>query len=111
NTDPDSRCTDTSIDPNIETTFTQVGGRLTAESDGIDYTGGINTDGTFTIGAIVTPTAPDGSASGQGLVIIEGEFVGDRIIGIARTRLTGNNDDGSTIDLQAEFTLTLERVD
>lgn len=112
NTVPESECTDSTLDQTILTTFTQNGGQLTAEAtDGSSMTGSINTDGTFTIGAIITPTADDGTTAGQGLILFEGAFVGNRIIVTGTMRLTVNESDGRTFDLSFTFNITYERVE
>ncbi len=112
NTVPESECTDTTIDPTILATYMQSGGQLTVEgTDGASMTGGINTDGTFTIGTIITPTADDGTPTGQGLALIEGAFVGNRIIATLTMRLTVNESDGRTTDLTFIFSVTSERVE
>jgi hypothetical protein len=111
NTVPESTCTDSTVDPNARATFVQVDGALSATgTDGLELSGGVNVDGTFTLGSIITPMFDDGSSGGQGLGLFEGQFVGERIIGTLTSRLTVNDTDGRTIDLLAVATVVYERV-
>ncbi len=108
---PDATCTTVTIDPNARTTYRQDGGVLTAQStDGTTAQGGINDDGTFTLGAVITPTTDDGGPTGQGLALLEGRFVGDRIVITLTVRMTVNSADG-VIDLQSVHAVTQERVE
>ena len=112
NTFPETECTDDTIDVSVRTTFTQDGGILTVErTDGNTLQGGINTDGTFIIGATVTPTRDDGVQSGQGLVLFEGRFTGNVIIATITVRLTVNDPGGGVLDAQSVHAVTLERVE
>lgn len=112
NTIPDSMCTDSTVDPDGRATFMQVDGVLSASgSDSLQLTGGINSDGTFTLGAIVTPMSGEGTSGGQGLALLEGQFVGNRIIATLTSRLTVNDTGGETIDLLSVATVTYEHVD
>lgn len=112
NTVPESKCTESTLDPTVHSTFTQDGGRLTLTGpDGTTITGGINADGTFTIGTVGTLTLDDGTPNGQGLSLIEGAFVGNRIIVTGMLRSTWNEADGRTVDLLSVHSITLERVE
>ena len=108
NTVASSKCTEATLNSNF-LTFQQTGGRLTAEGPNSVLAGGIDTDGTFTIGTISTPVANDGTFGGQGLVLIEGQFIGNRIITTLTTRVTISNAEG-TIDLMAVHSFTLDRL-
>jgi hypothetical protein len=112
NTIPESNCTESTIDPTVLTTFTQNDGELKGEgTDGSSFTGSINADSTFVIGRIVTPMTTDGTPTGQGLGLIGGRFVGNRVIATTTLRLTINEADGRTTDLQFISDVTLERVE
>lgn len=109
-TGPDSRCDPPVVYPDQRSMFTQSDGTLTVTSDNSPtQSGAINSDGTFKIGAVVTLTTTEGTNSGQGLVLFEGRFVGNRIVATMKWRMTGNQDTG-VIDLQQVSTCVYERV-
>lgn len=76
-------------------TVTQSDGRITFQDASTTATGGVNTDGSFSLGAIIPVTDNEsGETIGQGLVLMTGQFVDDRILMTARMRMTGNWPDG-----------------
>ncbi len=111
NTDPGATCTTDTIDPNARAVYRQEGGVLVTQgSDGNTAQGGINADGTFTLGVASTAGTIDGEPAGQGLALLEGRFVGDRIVITMTFRMTVNSPDG-VVDLQAVHAVTQERVE
>lgn len=110
NTVADAQCTDSPVDPSIRITFSQADGVLTAEgTDGSRMEGSINTDRSFVLGTVATPTSADGTQTGQGLALITGKLSGNVVVVTMTLRLTVNSS-GGAIDVQSVHTVTWERV-
>jgi hypothetical protein len=113
-------CSPPTLDPNGVTTIIQQDGKLAVTSPaGADsMEGGMNQDGTFTVGAITTAN-PDPSAgqsnvqSGQVLLVMNAKFVGSRVVGTWTWHMSVTypaSAGGGRDELQQVYPITLERT-
>ena len=58
----------------------------------------------------MTPARDDGVRTGQGLILMEGQFIGTAIVATMTTRITFNQADGETLDVQSVNSTTLEQT-
>lgn len=117
NTVTDPSCDPPTIPADQVWTFTQTDGELILEiSSGgrtIELAGGIEVGGRFSVGGIAAPETNTGVQTGQGLLLFEGTYSGDRVIGELTIRLTANspNGTGRVLDFEQVTSAILDRAD
>jgi len=112
NTVPEARCDPPYLTGGTVQCSQQDGVLSFVGTDGSSASGGVWADGTFIIGTIAPLVTDDGVRTGQVLWMMDGTFYGPSwIIGHITWRMTGNESDGRTCDLQSVNAVTFEQLD
>ena len=109
----DATCDDTTVDPAHEYEVIQTDGQLIYDDGDLRAVGGVDADGSFTIGATVTPTNNTDVRTGNGFALIEGRFDATGYNATLTLRITVNDPDHTeeVVDLQSVSRIRAERTE
>ena len=94
-------------------TITQNNGGLSFDFGATIMDGTVDADGAFRVGGVMPVTTDDGVDTGQTLLLIEGDFVGNRVVATMTFRATMNDESNGreVMDMQGNVSFTLERAE
>jgi len=109
----DARCENVTVDPTHEYEVIQTDGRVVFDDGDVRVVGGVDGDGSFTIGAVITPTGTTGVHTGEGFALIEGRFDATGYNATLVTRITANDPDDAedVVDVQGVSRVRAERTE